>query len=236
MNRQHLSVDELADAAEGLLDPERAAFAESHIAGCPDCQAQSEALREVTASLRAEPAPSMPQELSHRLNEVIAAEGARRSHASVTEDGQSTGTWQPRKTLGTFGEDLRKPSKSRWLMPTLAAAAGAAIVGLGAYVISAGAGLNEPPVVAAVNSSDLATQARALEEANGGLSPHRFSQAWDCAREVTDRRITGLASSTVDGTPALLVYTESDRSTQVTVVTGCRAGTPAAGQSATLPR
>ena len=105
-----------------------------------------------------------------------------------------------------------------------------------AYVISAGVGLNEPPVVAAVNSSDLATQARALEEANGGLSPHRFSQAWDCAREVTDRRITGLASSTVDGTPALLVYTESDRSTQVTVVTGCRAGTPAARQSATLPR
>jgi anti-sigma factor RsiW len=43
MNRQHPSVDELTDAAEGLLDPEGAAFAESHIAGCPDCQAQSEA-------------------------------------------------------------------------------------------------------------------------------------------------------------------------------------------------
>jgi len=61
MNRQHQSVDELADAVEGLLDPERAAFVESHIAGCPDCQAQSEALREVTASLRAEPAPARPQ-------------------------------------------------------------------------------------------------------------------------------------------------------------------------------
>jgi hypothetical protein len=48
------------------------------------------------------------------------------------------------------------------------------------------------------------------EEANGGLSPHRFSQAWDCTREVTERRITGLASNTVDGLPALLVYTESD--------------------------
>jgi hypothetical protein len=148
----------------------------------------------------------------------------------------AAGTWQPRKTLGTFGEDLKNPPKSRRLLPTLAAAAGAAIVGFGAYVISAGAGLNEPPAVAAVNGSDLATQARALEEANGGLSPHRFSQAWDCAREVTDRRMTGLASSTVDGTPALLVYTESDRSSQITVVTGCRAGTPAAGQSATLPR
>lgn len=87
-------------------------------------------------------------------------------------------------------------------------------------MISAGAGLNEPPVAAAVNSSDLATQARALEEANGGLSPHRFSQAWDGAREVTERRITGLASNTVDGLPALQVYTESDGSTQVTVVPG----------------
>ena len=112
MNRQHLSVDELADAAEGSLDSERAAFAESHIAGCSDCQAQSEALREVTASLRAEPVPPMPQEVFRRLNDVI------------------------------------------------------------------------------------------------------------CAREVTDRRITGLTSSTVDRRPALLVYTESDASTQVTVVTG----------------
>jgi hypothetical protein len=39
----------------------------------------------------------------------------------------------------------------------------------------------------------------------------------------------------VDGTPALLVYTESDGSTQVTVVTGCGAETPSAGPSALLP-
>jgi hypothetical protein len=109
------------------------------------------------------------------------------------------------------------------------------IVGLGAYVISASAGFNEPPVVAAVTSADLGEQARALEEASGGLSPHRFSQAWDCARKVTDGRITGLASSTVDGTPALLVYTKSEESMQVTVVTGCRLGMPSAGPSAVLP-
>ena len=52
MNAQHLSIDELADVAEGLLDPERATAAESHIARCPECRAQSEALREVTATLR----------------------------------------------------------------------------------------------------------------------------------------------------------------------------------------
>jgi hypothetical protein len=224
MNAQHLSIDELADAAEGLLDPERATVAESHIAGCAECRAQSEALREVTVTLRAEPGPPMPETVAHRLNEVVAAESARRS-----------GVWKPKPTLGTFGEDLNKPSKSRWALPALAAAAAAAVVGFGAYLISASAGLNEPPVVAAVNSSDLGVEAHALEQTAGGLRPHRFSQAWGCARKVTEGRITGLAASTVDGTPALLVYTKSEGSTQVTVVTGCGLGTPSAGPSAVLP-
>jgi hypothetical protein len=109
-------------------------------------------------------------------------------------------------------------------------------VGFGAYLISASAGLNEPPVVAAINSGDLRVEAQALEQAAGGLSPHRFSQAWGCARKVTEGRITGLAASTVDGTPALLVYTKSDGSTQVTVVTGCGSSMPSAGPSAVLPR
>jgi anti-sigma factor RsiW len=225
MNAQHLSIDELADAAEGLLDPERATVAESHIAGCAECRAQSAVLREVTATLRAEPVPPMPEAVAHRLNEVVAAESARRS-----------GAWKARPTLGTFGQDLKKPSKSRWALPALAAAAAAAVVGFGAYLISASAGLNEPPVVAAINSGDLGVEAQALEQAAGGLSPHRFSQAWGCARKVTEGRITGLAASTVDGTPALLVYTKSDRSTQVTVVTGCGSSMLSAGPSAVLPR
>jgi anti-sigma factor RsiW len=53
MNAQHLSIDELADAAEGLLEEDCAAFAESHVAGCAESRANSEALREVTAALRA---------------------------------------------------------------------------------------------------------------------------------------------------------------------------------------
>jgi len=225
MTAQHLSIDELADAAEGLLDPERAAFAESHIAGCTECRAQSEALHEITGMLRTEPPLPMPEAVAQRLNDVVDAESARR-----------TDVWKPRRTLGTFGEDLKKSSKSRWALPALAAAAVAAVVGFGAYLISSSAGLNEPPVVAAVHSSDLGLEARALEQAAGGLSPHRFSQAWGCARKVTDGRITGLAASRVDGTPALLVYTRSDGSTLVTVVTGCASDTPAAGPSAVLPR
>jgi anti-sigma factor RsiW len=240
MNAQHLSIDELADAAEGLLDPDRAALVESHLTGCAECRGQSEALREVTAALRADVSPPMPDAVAHRLQEVVAAESADRDRASADVradgNGESAARQAPRVTLGTFGTNLDKPRKSRWVIPALAAAAAAAVVGFGAYVISASAGLNEPPVVAAVDSHDLGAEAIALERTRGGLSPHRFSQAWGCARQVTAGRITGLASSSVDGTPALLVYTKSDGSMQVTVVTGCAGGTPSAGPSAVLPR
>jgi hypothetical protein len=107
-------------------------------------------------------------------------------------------------------------------------------VGFGAYVASATAGLNEPPVVAAVSSSNLGAQAGALQRE--GLEPHRFSRAWQCAREATEGRIVGLASSTVDGTPALLVYTRAGATTQVIVVTGCGTSSPSAGPSALVSR
>ena len=115
------------------------------------------------------------------------------------------------------------------LATLLAAAVAAAVVGFGAYVVSASAGLNEPPVVSAVSSQSLAVQAGALERSQD-LDPHRFSRAWQCARQATSGRIVALASSTVDGTPALLVYTRSGATTLVTVVTGCDGRrTPAVG-------
>ena len=76
MNAQHLSIDELADAAEGLLDPGRAAAVESHLASCADCRGQSEALRKITATLGADVSPPMPEAVAHRLEEVVAAESA----------------------------------------------------------------------------------------------------------------------------------------------------------------
>jgi hypothetical protein len=50
----------------------------------------------------------------------------------------------PRTTLGTVGEDLEK-RRPRWPLVALVAASVAAVVGFRAYVISASAGLNEPP-------------------------------------------------------------------------------------------
>ena len=219
----HPTLDELADAAEDLLSAEQAAAIEAHLAFCADCQAQAASLRAVTAELGTVPAPTMPTDVASRLSRVLVAEAAHRDRPPSAK-----------VTLGNFGANRPAKSTRRWLVPALAAAA-AAIVGFGAYVASASAGLNEPPVVAAVNSTQLGQQASALQQA-ADMDPHRFSRAWQCARQVTDGRIVGLANSRVDGAPALLVYIRSDRATQVVVVTGCASAAPSAGQSAPVSR
>ena len=220
----HPPLEELAEAAESLLVPERAARIEAHLRDCGDCRHRAADLDAVQAELSATPALVMPTGVADRLDRVLAAESARRGRPRT-----------PRVTLGNFGADRSPRTTRRWLVPALVAAAAASMVGFGAYVASARAGLNEPPVVAAVSSRDLGAQAAALERASG-LDPHRFSRAWQCARQVTEGRIVGLAVSSVDGTPALLVYTRSSGSTQVTVVTGCAAAAPSAGPSALVSR
>ena len=245
----HPSLAELADAAEGLLTPERAAQVAAHRADCPDCQAHTAALTEVTARLAAIPAPPMPPEVAERLARVLAGERVPsrvRAIDAENEDtlpirrlesrgarGVSPRDWTPpRVTLGTFGATRSRPPVRRWLAPVLAAAVVALLIGFGGYVLSATAGLNEPPVVAAISSTeDLGAQAGAVDR-RIDLTPHRFSRAWQCARGVTDGRIVGIASTTVDGVPALLVYLARDGATQVVVVTGCGGEAPSARESA----
>jgi hypothetical protein len=179
----HISVEELADAAEGLLEPARTDAVHAHLDGCPTCRDTADLLASVSTTLAAEPIPPMPPAVAARLDAVIADEQARREIKSDVPTGASVHAWIPRPRL----PDPPAPARHRgrtlgWVM---AAAGVAAAVGFGGYVVSARAGLNEPPNgVAAVSSGDLATQAGALRRA-GDIDPHRFSQAWSCAREVT---------------------------------------------------
>jgi hypothetical protein len=231
----HPSLTELAEAAEGLLDDARAAELQAHLAWCSRCQGNAAELRAVSATLATAPTPAMPADVAARLDRVLAGETVRRSlQPARDKDTEPVASWPPRVTLGAFGVDRPRRSARRILIPALAAAVAAGVVGFGAYVASASAGLNEPPVVAAVSSSNLGAQASVFER--NGLEPHRFSRAWQCAREVTNDRIVGLASSTVDGIPALLVFTRSGATTEVTVVTRCATGQPSAGPSALVSR
>lgn len=232
----HPSTDDLADAAEGLLDPDRAARVAAHAAGCARCQETAAALARVSTVLAGEPAPVVPEAVARRLADVLAAESAHRTAAAHTARGDAHPMGASRPTLGHFDHHRARAPWWRRLAPALAVAGLAAVVGFGGYVASATAGLNEPPLVAVALSSDqLGSQARTLAE-DRDLDPHRFSHAWLCARAVTAGRITGLARASVDGSPALLVYTRSDGVTSVTAVTGCNAAAPAAVASAAVPR
>lgn len=242
----HPSLEDLADAAEGLLGPDRQSGVRSHLSGCGRCREAAASLQQVSSVLAAEPAPPMPDAVAARLQAALGQESARR--ATGRAGSQPDVSWRrparpgahpltphAHPSLGHFVPVLHRPPAHRRLVPVLAAAVLALVVGSGGYVLSATAGLNEPPVVmAAVSSADLAEQARSLEESRD-LDPHRFSNAWFCARSVTRDRITGLVGARVDGSPALLVYSRSGAES-VTVVTGCSGLQPTAIASAVLDR
>ena len=236
---EHPSVEVLADDAEGLLPPEQASAVAAHVVDCAWCREQVNALTEVSTLLANEPLPPVPAEVTSRLAAAVSAEQARRAAGVTVLDRHPdrVGGWssRPRVSLGDFGVDRARPNHGRWVVPALAAAAASVLVGFGGYVLSARAGLNDPPVVAAVSSAALGTDAGALER-RIDLDPHRFTRAWQCARQVTSGRITGIAATTVDGVPALLVYVKSGGVTQVTLVTGCNDDEPSAGPSAVLDR
>jgi len=239
----HYGIEEIADAASGALDPGRAGEVEAHVRGCPQCQDTVSALSGVRELLRAEPTPSMPPEIAARLDRVLSQEAllrqpAARAAGSLPWPGAAqVARPQLRHTLGTFGADLPKRSRPRLLVTALAACVAAGVVGFAGYFLSAAAGLNEPTAAApaVVSSGQLGSQASSIQQ-RSNLSPHRFSQAWDCAREVTEGRIPAITAAVVDGQPALLVYLASDNATKVVVVTGCGSGHPVAGPSTTLPR
>jgi hypothetical protein len=74
---KHLTADELIDAMEGMLDPER----QAHLAGCQHCRRQLDDLAAVLNEARQasvpEPSPLFWNHFSARVNEAIDAEPRR---------------------------------------------------------------------------------------------------------------------------------------------------------------
>ncbi len=79
----HCDADVLAEFREGLLGRRRTARIRAHLAGCSRCAALSSGLAEVTALLASAPVPRMPDELTARLDGVLAAESAARARAGT---------------------------------------------------------------------------------------------------------------------------------------------------------
>lgn len=233
----HLTVDELADAAAGLLDAARAAEVADHLSGCRRCAESKAELDQVSVRLAAVPTPPMPPALAARLSAVIDAEQRRREtrQADTEEHHREELAHRAKPSLGPIGSGIDKPARFAVLARALVACVAAAAVGFAGYAASARAGLGEPQAIRSpINSRSLAPQAEQLRS-NSDLDSHWLSRAWSCANRVVDGRITDIARVTVDGTPALLVYTDHGERSRVTVVTGCP-DSPRAAESTDLPR
>ncbi len=234
MTSIHPDLDELADAGEGLLSERRREEIERHLAGCAECRARAADLAAVSAVLAGDATP-MPAGVAARLDAAVAAESAaRRAHQRPAA--AAAAAPPVRETLGPFIAAPRRPPARRGLALAAAAALAATAVGFGGYVLSATAGLNEPPAAAALSGPDALPEQAAAVRNTLDLESHPFSRAWRCARGVVHGGIDGLASTTLDGQPALLVYQQSGTVGTVTVVTGCYSGQPMSAATADLPR
>jgi anti-sigma factor RsiW len=79
----HSSFDELADLDEGLLAPSRADEVRAHLAGCADCRARHQALRDVHDELAVLPPETMPPAVAERLDRALADAAVPRSSTIV---------------------------------------------------------------------------------------------------------------------------------------------------------
>jgi hypothetical protein len=79
----HSSFDELADLDEGLLAPSRADEVRAHLAGCADCRARHQALRDVHDELAVLPPETMPPAVAERLDRALAQAAVPRSATIV---------------------------------------------------------------------------------------------------------------------------------------------------------
>jgi hypothetical protein len=68
----HLSIDELAELDEGLLDPDRTTAARAHLDGCAQCRARAESITSTRGLLAGLPAEPMPDDVKTRLDRALA--------------------------------------------------------------------------------------------------------------------------------------------------------------------
>lgn len=175
----HLDADVLAEYRAWLITGRRRRAIAAHLSGCAECAALDARLAQVSALLAATPAPSMPDAVSRRLDDALAAEVHRPIPAerhSVPAKHRGFPSWAGRSWAGAF--------RVRILAPVAAAAA---VLAGGGYVLSQVGGtsaLSGPDSAAgnadngtAVSSGAGASAGPASSTARSRMSPERNNQA-----------------------------------------------------------
>ena len=174
----HLSLDDLAELDEDLLEPDRAASARAHLAGCETCRAQLAQLSEVRAQLRDLPRPEMPAEVATRVETALAQAGDATDPTVVPLAGAA--------------------ERRRFGRPTAAATAAAAAVVLlvGAIVVALVHHSGDKSGTEATGVNGTATATSGLAPANQQPKDYRLSASGDVYTPTTlTRLVPGLVTS-----------------------------------------
>ena len=145
---RHVSAERLARSRDGDLSRAAARRVTAHLAGCPRCRADADALAGLPALLAATPLPPMPDHLAVRIETALATESAHRAAGAAGAPERA-----PAKVRGG-----RRSGVPRWVVTDdqarrharqhgparriLAAAAAVAIIGGGGYALVATVGWN----------------------------------------------------------------------------------------------
>lgn len=195
------SIELISAALDGSLSPEEQAKLEAHLAQCPDCKALYEDLSRIHQSLLDLPPVEVPEGLTGRIMEAVAAEAAASKVVPLPKPKKSARTWQ------------------RWAVT----AAAVAVVILGAQTMqnnkSAGESLIAPvqalpsPLVSAqaglrtYSNENTAPESDSVSEpaetANGVFSAQtQGAETAQTSQEPTPEVVTDQASPRPDATPA----------------------------------
>ncbi|MFD4692115.1 zf-HC2 domain-containing protein [Streptomyces sp. NPDC058463] len=160
---QHPDIEEISDLTEGLLSPSRTADVRRHIDTCPQCDEIHSSLEEIRSLLGDLPADQqMPEDVAARIDAALASESLAQPEASsgATAPVSRETYEQPAeppvvdrpsgRPRGATGPG-RRPARRRRRTVILGTAFGAAVVGMGVFLLQS--------VQPAQNSADRASSA-----------------------------------------------------------------------------
>jgi hypothetical protein len=136
---RHVTTDELASLAAGVLGRRKAARLSAHLAGCDECGEVSRQLDGVPAILLSAQYPSMPETVSIQIEASLRVEATNRLTAMpATEAGR--GDLPARHRRRTAGRGWHMPGFSVPATRLVAAGGALALVAVGGYLIASRTG------------------------------------------------------------------------------------------------
>ena len=190
---RHPDVVDLAEYAEGTLDPARQPDVEQHVRECAECTRTLADLAGLPETLSQAPVPPMPAEVADRLDRAIAAEASARATATSAASDATVVPMRPRR---------------RWLAPVLAAAAVVGVIGIAVPVLDNG-GQDSDDAGGSEASNAQRDQAGRVPN-NGGADRTLDGETKESLRAET-QRIESLSSATFGRDVARIYFPDQDK-------------------------